>query len=118
MPGVIGVGPTPCLSAHDCGVSAKLNHSNSMPHITVNPSFSARLSTRFNDALLANLINDGHKIGLVQLDQYLIAVDNATLNGVSNTFANTTQAACVASIPFTSGRATSMTATSGRRLIA
>ena len=41
-----GVGPTPCLSAHDCGVSLKLNHSNSSPHIGMTPSFSARASTR------------------------------------------------------------------------
>ena len=35
MPGVIGSGPTPFFAAHDCGVSVKLNHSNSMPHIGV-----------------------------------------------------------------------------------
>ena len=33
MPGVIGVGPTPFFAAQLCGVSAKLNHSNSMPAI-------------------------------------------------------------------------------------
>ena len=64
-----------------------------------NPGVLSRLSTRFNDALLSNLINDGHKIGLVQLDQYLIAVDNATQAGVTTSFANTTQAACLPSIP-------------------
>ena len=48
MPGVIGVGPTPCFAAQLCGVSAKLNHSNSMPHIAAKPSFSARFSTRFS----------------------------------------------------------------------
>jgi hypothetical protein len=59
-----------------------------------NPGVLSRLSTRFNDALLANLINDGHKIGLVQLDQYLMAVDNATLQRYEHPSANTTQAAC------------------------
>ncbi len=48
MPGVSVVGPTPFLSAHDCGVSMKLNHSNSIPHIGITPSFSARFSTRFS----------------------------------------------------------------------
>ena len=49
MPGVIGSGPTPFLAAHDCGVSAKLNHSNSMPHMGMKPSFSARANTRFDE---------------------------------------------------------------------
>ena len=66
-----------------------------------NPGVLSRLSTRFNDALLANLINDGHKIGLVQLDQYLISVDNTTQAGLSSGYANTTLAACQASIPVT-----------------
>ena len=46
MPGVSGVGSTPFLAAQLCGVSRKLNHSNSRPHIGCRPSFSARLSTR------------------------------------------------------------------------
>ena len=48
MPGVMGSGPTPFLAAQLCGVSAKLNHSNSMPVIACRPSFSARFSTRFS----------------------------------------------------------------------
>jgi hypothetical protein len=64
-----------------------------------NPAVLTRLSTRFNDALLVNLTNDGHKIGLIQLDQYLIAVDNATQAGNLASFANTTLAACQTSAP-------------------
>lgn len=64
-----------------------------------NPAVLTRLSTRFNDALLVNLTNDGHKIGLIQLDQYLIAVDNATQAGSFASFANTTLAACQTSAP-------------------
>jgi len=63
-----------------------------------NPAVLSALSTRFNDALLARLTNDGHKIGLIQLDQYLIAIDNATQAGVG-TFANTTLAACQTTAP-------------------
>lgn len=65
-----------------------------------NPALLTRLSTRFNDALLANLLNDGHKIGLVQLDEYLKAVDTATINGTSGaTFSNTTLPACSVALP-------------------
>ena len=46
-----------------------------------NPALLSRLSIAFNDALLANLLNDGHKIGLVQLDEYLQAVDTASIQG-------------------------------------
>lgn len=66
-----------------------------------NPGVLSRLSTRFNDALLSRLINDGHKIGLVQLDQYLIAIDNSTQNGFNSGYANTTLAACLSTIPVT-----------------
>jgi hypothetical protein len=45
---VIVVGATPFFSAQDWGVSEKLNHSYSIPHIAVKPSFSARFSTRFS----------------------------------------------------------------------
>ena len=48
MPGVIGSGATPFFAAQLCGVSAKLNHSNSTPHIGCTPSFSARFNTRFS----------------------------------------------------------------------
>ena len=64
------------------------------------PAVLTRLSTRFNDALLSKLLNDGRKIGLVQLDQYLKAVDRATTKGFSNaTFSNTTLPACTAALP-------------------
>ena len=65
------------------------------------PALLTLFSTRFNDALLANLTNDGHKIGLIQLDQYVIAVDNATQAGVG-TYANTTLASCLTSAPLPS----------------
>ena len=58
----------------------------------------SRLSTRFNDALLANLLNDGHKIGLVQLDEYMKAVDRARILG-GGSFANTSLAACLPAAP-------------------
>jgi len=49
MPGVSGSGATPLLAAQLCGVSRKLNHSNSMPAMTLKPSFRARASTRLSD---------------------------------------------------------------------
>ncbi len=65
-----------------------------------NPALLTRLSTKFNDALLANLLNDGHKIGLVQLDEYLKSVDTAAINGFSGApFSNTTQPACTVALP-------------------
>jgi hypothetical protein len=65
-----------------------------------NPALLSRLSTKFNDALLANLLNDGHQIGLVQLDEYLKAVDTAAIQGQSGaTFSNTTLAACAIVLP-------------------
>ncbi len=48
MPGVTGVGSTPFFAAQLCGVSAKLNHSNSSPHIGWKPSLPARAMTRFS----------------------------------------------------------------------
>ena len=48
MPGVTGVGSTPFFAAQLCGVSAKLNHSNSRPHIGLKPSLLARARTRFS----------------------------------------------------------------------
>jgi hypothetical protein len=63
-----------------------------------NPALLTRLSTKFNDALLSNLLNDGHKIGLVQLDEYLKAIDTAALRG-QGSFNNTTQAACTVALP-------------------
>ncbi len=64
MPGVIGSGPTPFLAAQLCGVSAKLNHSNSMPAIGSTPSFSARLSTRFS--VWRGQIGDGAPAGVTK----------------------------------------------------
>lgn len=65
-----------------------------------NPARLTRLSTKFNDALLVNLLNDGHKIGLVQLDQYLKSVENAVLRGQTGSgFSNTTLVACAVALP-------------------
>jgi lysophospholipase L1-like esterase len=64
-----------------------------------NPAVLTRLSTRFNDAMLANLTNDGRKIGLIQLDEYLTAIDRATQAGTNSSFANTTLAACTVALP-------------------
>ena len=64
-----------------------------------NPAILSALSARFNDAMLANITNDGHKIGLMQLDQYLIAIDKATQAGITTTYANTTLAACTVALP-------------------
>ena len=63
-----------------------------------NPALLSRLTARFNDALLAHLTNDGSKIGLIQLDEYLQATDHATLLG-QGTYANTTLAACSVALP-------------------
>jgi outer membrane lipase/esterase len=63
------------------------------------PALLARLSVRFNDAMLAHLLNDGTKIGLIQLDEYLQAVDTATQAGSTVSYANTTQAACAVALP-------------------
>jgi outer membrane lipase/esterase len=64
-----------------------------------NPALLTRLTTAFNDALLSNLINDGHKIGLVQLDEYLKAVDTSVRNGNTSAFSNTQLAACAVALP-------------------
>lgn len=65
-----------------------------------NPALLSRLSTKFNDSLLANLLNDGHQIGLVQLDEYLQAVDTASIQGQSGaTFANTIAPECTVALP-------------------
>ena len=70
MPGVIGCGLTPHLAAQVCGVSRKLNHSNSMPAITEKPIFSARARTRFRvwrgqigDGVWSGLTNSPRKNG-------------------------------------------------------
>ena len=64
----------------------------------LNPALLSRLSKAFNDALLVRLTNDGHRIGLIQLDAYVQAVDNSRAAG-SVTFVNTTLAACLSSAP-------------------
>jgi hypothetical protein len=65
-----------------------------------NATLLTRLSLKFNDALLANILNDGHKIGLVQLDEYLKAIDTATLRQYSGApYSNTTQPACTVALP-------------------
>lgn len=63
-----------------------------------NPALLTRLSTKFNDALLVGIVNDGHKIGLIQLDEYLKAVDTAARNG-QGSLNNTTLAACSVALP-------------------
>jgi len=64
-----------------------------------NPALLTRLSTSFNDGLLSKLVNDGHQIGLVQLDEYLKAIDTASRNGNTSVVSNTTQAACSVALP-------------------
>jgi len=72
----------------------------SVGSIDGNPALLTRLSTKFNDALLSNLLNDGHKIGLVQLDEYLKAVDTSTRLGQNGaSFSNTTLGACAVALP-------------------
>ena len=63
-----------------------------------NPALLSRLSTRFNDAMLANLKNDGRRIGLIQLDEFLVATDRATGLG-GGSFVNSTRAACAVALP-------------------
>lgn len=63
-----------------------------------NPALLTRLSTRFNDALLAGLLNDGHKIGLIQLDEYLKVIDTAARRG-QGSFNNTALPACSVALP-------------------
>jgi outer membrane lipase/esterase len=63
-----------------------------------NPPLLSRLSTRFNDALLANLTNDGHKIGLIQLDEYLRSADTSSRAGEGQ-YAETTKPACTVPLP-------------------
>ena len=64
-----------------------------------NPALLTRLSTGFNDALLSKLLNDGHQIGLVQLDEYLKAIDTSVRNGNTSSFSNTTLVACSVALP-------------------
>lgn len=61
----------------------------------VNPGVLTRLSAAFNDGLLGGLNNDGRKIGLVQLDSYVQAVDASRIAG-GTLFVNTTLGACLA----------------------
>jgi lysophospholipase L1-like esterase len=63
-----------------------------------NPPLLSRLSTHFNDALLANLTNDGHKIGLIQLDEYLRSVDTSSRAG-NGPYAETTKPSCTVPLP-------------------
>jgi outer membrane lipase/esterase len=64
-----------------------------------NPAILSLMSQHFNDALLAGLTNDGHKIGLIQLDSFVNAVDNAVIAGASVTYTNTSLAACQTTAP-------------------
>lgn len=67
--------------------------------VNTNSAVLTRLSLRFNDSLLASIENNGHKIGLVQLDEYLQAVERSRANGTSTAFFNTTLAACLPTAP-------------------
>ena len=67
MPGVTGSGPTPFFAAQLCGVSAKLNHSNSMPAIGITPSFSARFKHALQD--LARADRERRAVGVDELAQ-------------------------------------------------
>lgn len=58
----------------------------------------ARLSERFNAKLRANIMNDGRKIGLIKLDEYVVGVVKARLAG-GGIFVNTTLPACLPSAP-------------------
>lgn len=58
----------------------------------------SRLSTRFNAKLRANIMNDGRKIGLIKLDEYIVSVAKARLAG-GGIFLNTTLAACLPTSP-------------------
>jgi outer membrane lipase/esterase len=63
-----------------------------------NPALLTRLSKAFNDAFLANLMNDGRQIGLVQLDETLGAIDTQTQLG-QGSFTNVMQVACAVALP-------------------
>lgn len=63
-----------------------------------NPGLLTRLSARFNDALLANLTNNGHEIGLIQLDEYLLTEDNLRIAG-GGSYNDTTDPACAVALP-------------------
>jgi lysophospholipase L1-like esterase len=63
-----------------------------------NTAFLNSLSTAFNNAMLARITNDGRRIGLIQLDEYLLALDNARAANTGN-FANTTSPSCTVALP-------------------
>ena len=58
----------------------------------------SRLSARFNAKLRANIMNDGRKIGLIKLDEYISGVAKARAAG-GGIFTNTTLAACLPTAP-------------------
>ncbi len=58
----------------------------------------SRLSARFNAKLRANIMNDGRKIGLIKLDEYVSSVAKARLLG-GGIFLNTTLPACLPTAP-------------------
>jgi lysophospholipase L1-like esterase len=63
-----------------------------------NSALLTSLSTAFNNALLARMTNDGRRIGLIQLDQYVLSLDNARAANTGN-FANTTSSSCTVALP-------------------
>ena len=98
---LVGLGPKVLIStAPDLG-RAPFAGDRSAGSANLNPSVLTKLSTGFNDGLLAELArraNDGHKVGLVQLDTYIQAVDNLRARGGGG-FVNTTLAACLPAAP-------------------
>ncbi len=63
-----------------------------------NSALLTSLSTAFNNALLARITNDGRRIGLIQLDEYLLSLDNARAANTGN-FSNTTSPSCTVALP-------------------
>jgi phospholipase/lecithinase/hemolysin len=63
-----------------------------------NPALLSRLTARLNNALLANLNDNGTEIGLIQLDEFLESTDAAT-QANRGTYANTTMVACTVALP-------------------
>jgi outer membrane lipase/esterase len=64
-----------------------------------NPGLLSRLSKRFNDALLARIINDGRKIGLILLDEFLQLSDRASGQALAGSYINTAAPSCTAPLP-------------------
>ena len=88
------MGYSPYATAHD-GSAAMLS----------------RMSTAFNNAMLGHLNNDGHKIGLILFDQYVISSAVNTAAGTGS-YTNMTLGSCTVPLPL----CTSATQTAGALL--